>query len=72
MVESMVEQATVIAVPGNECIVRLRQTDEDRRRAKLLGICRSVISRGLESSSPRDFFCRDFDAAPAVASTGVN
>jgi len=32
MVESMIEEATVIAVRGNECIVRLRQTDEDRCR----------------------------------------
>ncbi len=30
MVESMIEEGMVIAVRGNECTVRLRQTDEDR------------------------------------------
>ena len=37
-----------------------------------LEVYRSVVSRGLESSSPRDFFCRDFDALPAAGVTGVN
>jgi len=37
-----------------------------------LEIYRSVVSRGLEFSRPRDFFCRDFDAVPAAGVTGVN